>query len=193
MAGSHDVIYFHDTFTGISVASGDSVDVSYTVSLGTAGFNVNLCNVLAAFFSPVTSATAVSVSLKDTAGTAVTWYMWQPTTATGCFLSSSSTACTGPTHPASWIAVGTGTTAYTPTTYALGTQVGAAEMGTISYVEGTTSTIYYPGTFTTVSGDSVTEGAIGLNLTANDYIFFGSTFTAQSAGNPFGISAEISD
>ena len=187
------IVYFHDTFTGISVASGDSVDASYSVSLGTAGFNVNLCNILAGFFTPVTSATAVSVSLKDTAGTAVTWYMWQPANSNGCFLSTSATACSAPTSPASFIAIGTGTTTYTPTTYALGTQVASATMGTISYVSGTTSTIYYPGTFTTASGDSITEGAIGLTLSSNNYLFFGSTFTAQSAGNPFGISAEISD
>ena len=185
--------FFHDTFTGISVASGDSVDVSYSVSLGTAGFNVNLCNFLAGLFSPVTNQNGVAVSLKDTAGTATDFYIWtNQGSSANCILSTSASGCSSPSA-ASFIAIGTGTTAYTPTTYALGTQVASTTMGTISYVSGTTSTIYYPGTFTTASGDPITEGAIGLTLSSNNYLFFGSTFTAQSAGNPFGISAEISD
>ncbi|MDG6968657.1 MAG: hypothetical protein JRN50_04275 [Nitrososphaerota archaeon] len=185
--------FFHDTFTGIAVVSGDTVDVQYTVSLGSAGFNVNLCNYLAGLFSPITSAAAVSVSLTDSAGTANTFYMWVPVDSSGCALSTSSTTCSGPAQ-SPVMGIGTGTTAYTPTTHWLTTAVATTTtLDEYSYVSGTTSYIYLGAGFTGASGDSITEAVQGLVLSSNDYLFFGSTFTAQSAGSSFGITMDISD
>lgn len=176
----HTYILAHDIFAGVVVSAGNTITIQYTWSLNNAGFNYNLCELLAAYFTQPNGANnqvktpAALMVFYDTLGRNVTW---SPICdrATNSFygavypLSSSSptsAACTtfssGQTNNAMQIQIGTGGVAFTPTTRKLTTYY--AQNYITSTSQDGAGNAYETANILLVTGATITEAGIFLTL-----------------------------
>lgn len=170
----------HDIFAGVAVSAGNTITVQYTWSLNNAGFNYNLCEYLAALFSQPNgpSGTIKTISslmvFYDTSGRNVTWVPAcnQPSYAAifaGALASSNPTSsvCTAigtgtSTNNAMQINIGTGTTAFTPTTRSLTSKYASNYITNTNY--DSAGNAYETANILLATGATISEAAIYLTL-----------------------------
>lgn len=192
------ILYFHDSFTGIGVVNGDTVTIQYTINLNNAGFNDNLCVLLAGMFTgQLTTGSygtnvGVSVSFITTGGASNSFYVW-------CngnyYLIATTSSCGNPFSVNDvWISIGTALTTFTPSTHNLGSQLSTSVISTSNYVSAN-GRVYWTSNFVIGSSNTIQEAGMIIKLSTNNYMFFATSFTgqAQTSNVPFGITLEVSD
>jgi hypothetical protein len=217
----------HDTFPGIVVSAGNTITVQYTLSLNSPGFNYNLCNYLA---GALTQPNGASGTIK----TPTPYLTFTDTTdrptgfASSCYglgflpflvpLASSSpvsTACSPYSSSASQtdntvqICVGTGTTAFVPTSFALSAQTNCNYVTSTSY--DSAGNLYVTSNIIVTPGATISEAALYITLQdacinfvstgagscgtygTDTLMFMASTFSGQVVANnsPIGITFQI--
>jgi hypothetical protein len=110
---SQNVIMAHDTFTGISVASGDVCAISYTFHFGSVNFLNNFGLYLSAVFSTITDGGTKTVSFKDDTNANDNWVQYGTGYANYAFYRSGTAQ--------NQIEIGTSSTAVARTQYAAST------------------------------------------------------------------------
>ena len=174
------VMLAHDVFGGVVVSGGNTITVQYTWSLNNAGFNYNLCELLAAYWTQPNGASgqvktpaALSVFF-DTAGRNVTWY---PTCGAAVSTFQGSlwpAASSNPTSSAcvAWsstdlvnamqIAIGTGSASFTPTTRSLTSFYAQNYITNTNY--DSAGNAYETANILLATGATISEAAIYLTL-----------------------------
>jgi hypothetical protein len=200
--GGVSVMLSHDTFTAINAVNGDTVTVTYDLSLNNSGFTNQFCNWLAAILQgSVQSTFSNTVTLTDTSGNIATYSVWC-STAAGTFIINSASPCGSSvltnTNAFILMEIGTGTNAFTPSSEHLTSPIGSPTPISNTVYSSANGQIYYTTTFTGISSsNTITEAGVFLSLTATPhlYLMFALTFTGQSqaANTPFGLSLEFTD
>ena len=179
--GPTTIMLAHDVFGGVSVSASNTITVQYTWTLNNVGFNYNLCEYLAGLFTQPNGAgnliktpNALMV-FYDTLGRNVTWAQASSTsqgasTTASLFPLASSSPTTSTT--AAWnagaannamkIAIGTGSSAFTPTSRALTTFYQSNYISTTSY--DSAGNAYETATMSLATGATIGEAAIYLTL-----------------------------
>jgi hypothetical protein len=219
----------HDTFPGVVVSAGNTITVQYTLSLNSPGFNYNLCNYLAGALTQPNGASGTVktptpyLAFTDTTdrptGFASTCYM------SGSFpflpflipLASSSPVSSGcvpyssgaQTENTVQICVGTGTTAFVPTSFALSAQTNCNYVTSTSY--DSAGNLYVTANIIVTPGATISEAALYITLPnacinfvstgagscgtygTDTLMFMASTFSGQVVANnsPIGITFQI--
>lgn len=182
-------MFAHDTFAGVAVTTANVITISYTWTLNSAGLNRNLCNYLSGLFNNVNFGTTPgltgSTSVREpagsdvlfmTGGANVTWAVHCQPSSTVWALgplnplpsSSPSTAgCnangwTSSLSQAVTIAVGTGTTAFTPSSNALNT-FNHQSVTTLTTYDGA-GNLFITGANVLPSSATISEAAVYITL-----------------------------
>lgn len=194
-------LMFHDSFTTINAVNGDTVTVTYTINWNNAGFNFNICTTFAAIFTGSINAAnyaanvGVSVTLTKTGGGTNTFYVWcnKASGAITLWATTSSCGVTFSTNNA-YIAIGTGTTAFTPTSTQLNTQLATSTITTYQY-SSTNGQVYWSTSFNIGTTNTITEAGLFNTINSNNYMFAAKTFTGQTetANTAWGITLQVTD
>jgi hypothetical protein len=141
------VMFAHDVFSGVAVSAGNTITVQYTWNLNNAGYNYNLCTYLAGLLAQPNGPNGnvrtpdAYIQFKDSTNHVVSWV---PTCNAGVVTGGlgalnpthpESTACVGNqgTINAMQIEIGTGSTAFTPASYALNTYYAQNYVTSVNY------------------------------------------------------------
>jgi hypothetical protein len=176
-------MFAHDVFSGIVVSMGNTVTIQYTWALNNAGFNYNLCELLAGYWTqPNSQGNTVKTPVPqmvfyDTAGRNVTWTpicntqssqsYWgivQPLASSSPTTSGCAGWGAGATVNTMQIAIGTGTSAFTPTSRALTAYY--AENYITSTTYDSAGNAYETTSISLATGATISEAAIYLTLPA---------------------------
>lgn len=174
------IMLAHDVFAGIVVSGGNTITVQYSWSLNNGGFNYNLCEFLAAYFTQPNGAggnvkTPNSLMVFfDTNGKNVTWVpncvpagaVWGgalfPVLSSAPTTSQCQPWASGDTNNAMKIAIGTGSAAFTPTSRSL-TALYASNFITNATYD-SAGNAYETATVLLTTGATISEAAIYLTL-----------------------------
>ena len=171
------VMLAHDVFTGIAVSAGNTITVQYTWSFNNAGFNYNLCEFFAALFTQPNGASGTIKTpnslmvFYDTSGRNVSWVPSGSCSGyAGMFIgvlastNPTSSACTGSSANYNFmqIHIGTGSTAFTPTTRALTSNYASNYITNVNY-DGA-GNAYETANILLSTGATISEAAIYLTL-----------------------------
>jgi hypothetical protein len=218
----------HDTFPGIVVSAGNTITVQYTLSLNSPGFNYNLCNYLAGALTQPNGASGTAktptpyLTFTDTtdrptgfASACSNGYGFYPFLVPLASSSPVSTACSPYTSSNSQtdntvqICVGTGTTAFVPTSFALSAQTNCNYVTSTSY--DSAGNLYVTSNIIVTPGATISEAALYITLQGacinfvstgsgscgtygtDTLMFMASTFSGQVVANnsPIGITFQI--
>jgi hypothetical protein len=201
--GPQIMMLSHDTFTAINAVNGDTVTVTYDLSLNNSGFTTQFCNWLADILQgSIQSTYTNSVTLTDTKGNIATYYVWcsSPSNVDQSVIIQSSCGTSVLTNTNAFILmeIGTGTVSFTPSSTHLTNPIGSPTPISNTVYSSTNGQLYYTTTFTGISSsNTVTEAGVFLSLNSapNLYLMFALTFSGQSqtANTPFGLSLEFTD
>lgn len=192
--GSSREIFFHDTFAGITVAAGNTIVVQYTLNLP-ATYSQNLCNYLAEFFNNGfgTSSHQNAFTMVASDGTTPQFCIWTVSSGASALLNGACSGFSLPANPDN-IAMGTGTTSFTPTSYALTSQQVTAAVSSNNY-QSTLGIV--SGTAQETFTGAITVSEVGVYILANSKNWFMvyMTFPGQSvsANAILGCTVQVTD
>jgi hypothetical protein len=174
------VMFAHDVFSGVVVSGGNTITVQYTWSLNNAGFNYNLCELLAAYFTQPNGAANngrtpnALMIFYDTSGRNVTWSpncpssgsayagVFQPLSSSNPTTSACGAFVSGDTNNAMQIEVGTGSSAFTPTSRSVTTPYASNFITNTNY--DSAGNAFETANILLVTGATISEAAIYLTL-----------------------------
>jgi hypothetical protein len=180
LGGNGYFILAHDIFSGVVVSGGNTITVQYTWSLNNAGFNYNLCELLAAYWTqPNGSNNLIKTPnslmvFYDTQGRNVTWVpscnpsgsyasvFVAPLASSSPTSSACATFALGDTNNAMQIAIGTGSAAFTPTTRSLTSYYAENYITNTNY--DSAGNAYETANILLATGATISEAAIYLTL-----------------------------
>lgn len=192
----------HDIFTpAIAETSGDTVTVTYTLSLNAVGITTNFCYLLAALIAPITANSANvdqnTVGLVSVGGGTTTFGVWCGMGTVGVL--TTTTNC-GAAYSSNDVFMGIGTGSggtpptFTPASHNLASQYATATAQVASYTSAT-GVVALTYTFTLGSTQTINEAGLFLILSSTNFAFFLISFTGQTfaSSTATGISMELTD
>ena len=197
--GSIYILLSHDTFSAIVVNSGDTVTVSYTLNLNNVGFNNNLCQILYGILQYEVGNAVLQITLTDITGTSYIYCIKNPMMSSVSILTAiNGASCTssswsgGSNYNFIQMAIGTAANTFTPSSYALTSQI-ASTVITNNVYSSTNAQVYYTTTFTLPNTKTIAEAGLFLQINTITFLMFAinPTATVFTANTPTGITLYI--